>query len=351
MEAQPVVSPVLDAFIARMPKVELHLHLEGSIRPKTLLEIARRNHVEIPARDEAGVAQLFNYRNFHEFLTVFMALARALRRGEDFEQLAYELGDHLADQQVRYAEVMLSPSQYYRRGLDLDEIVQGAAAGFARARRDRGIQVNLAFDYGRQFGPEEAWAILEVALRNRAHTLVGWSIGGDEANYPPEQYAEIFAAARRGGLRLMAHAGEVVGPPSVWGAIDVLKAERLGHGIRSIDDPLLVEQLLARRIVLDVCPTSNLRTGAVTGGIEAHPLRRLYDAGVPLTINSDDPSFFGTTLTDEYRLAAGAFGFGADDLARLVLYAAQAAFLPDDERAALVERITDEFAALGGAGL
>ena len=195
MKTQTLPSAI-DAFITRLPKVETHLHLEGAIRPATLLEIAQRNHVEIPARDEAGVTQLFKYQNFHEFLAVFMALARALLRGEDFEQIAYELGQQLADQNVRYAEVMISPRQHSNRGVDLDEAVQGAAAGFARARAERGVRVNLAFDYGRQFGVEQAWPLLEIAARNQQHSLVAWSIGGDELNYPPEPYGEVFAAAK-----------------------------------------------------------------------------------------------------------------------------------------------------------
>ncbi len=282
---QPL-SPPLEAFIAALPKVELHLHLEGSIVPATLLRIAARNHVELPARDETGVAQLLNYKNFHEFLTVFMVLARSLMHGEDFELLAYELGHHLADQRVRYAEV-----------------------------------------------------------RNRRHSLVAWSIGGDEVNYPPELFAEVFAAARQAGLHLMAHAGEVVGPPSVWGAVDALGCERLGHGIRSVDDEALLAHLRARGVVLDVSPSSNLRTGAVPD-IAAHPLRRLYDAGVHITLNTDDPTFFNTTLNDEYRLAARGFGFDAAELADLALGGVRAAFLPEDEKVELLREFEREIAEL-----
>ncbi len=328
-----------------MPKVELHLHLEGSITPATLLHIANRNQVDIPARDEAGVVQLFNYQNFHEFLAIFMALARSLIHGEDFEQIAYELGLHLADQNVRYAEVMLSAAQYYQRGLDLDEVVQGAAAGFARARRERGVQVNLAFDYGRQFGLDMAWKILEIAVRNMPHTLVVWSIGGDEVNNPPEQFAELFAAARRAGLHLMAHAGEVVGPPSVWGAVDALGVRRIGHGIHSIDDPALIAHLRERQVVLDVCPSSNVRTGAVAS-MAVHPLRRLFDAGVQVTLNTDDPTFFNTTMNQEYELAAHAFGFTTDNLTTLALNGVRAAFLPEPEKLALLRQFEQEIAAL-----
>jgi adenosine deaminase len=335
----------LDTFITQMPKVELHLHLEGSIRPATLLRIARRNRVDIPARDEAGVAQLFNYQNFHEFLTVFMALARSLIHGEDFEDIAYELGQHLADQNVLYAEVMLSPAQYVMRGLDMDELVQGAAAGFARNERERGTRVRLAFDYGRQFGVELAWQILEIAIRNRRHSVVAWSIGGDEVNHPPEPFAEVYAAARHAGLHTMAHAGEVAGPASVWGAVDALGCERLGHGIRSVDDPALMAHLRERKVTLDVSPTSNVRTSAVAS-LAQHPLGRLFDAGICVTLNTDDPTFFDTTLTDEYRLVARVFGFDADRLATLVRNGVHAAFLPNDEKAVLLGHVEDSLGAL-----
>jgi adenosine deaminase len=335
----------LDDFILRMPKAELHLHLEGAIAPATLLEIAQRNQVEIPARDVSGVEQLFDYRDFHEFLTVFMALARALLYPRDFEQIAYELGASLAPQQVRYAEVMISPAQYYRRGMDLNEVIDGTLAGFARATRDFGVRFGLALDYGRQFGVEQGRAILEQVLARSANGIVAWSIGGDELAHPPEPYAEIYADARRAGLHVMAHAGEVVGPASVWGAIDALGAERLGHGIRSIDDPRLLAELRERRVTLDVCPTSNVRTGAVASMAE-HPLRRLFDAGVLVTVNTDDPVFFGTDLVGEYRIAAEAFGFGADELTQLALNAVEASFLPASERAALRNNFMAEIAAL-----
>lgn len=345
MNTQRALTPELDDFIVRMPKVELHLHLEGSISPRALLAIAQRNDVEIPARDEAGVAQLFKYRNFSEFLSVFMALARALRYGQDFEQIAYELGEQLHGQQVRYAEIMLSPALYHRRGIDLSEVVQGTAAGLARAERDFGVRSRLAFDFGRQFGVDLAWQILDVAIQHMRYGVVAWSIGGDELNFPPEPYAEVFAAARRAGLHTMAHAGEVVGAQSVWGAVDVLGVERLGHGIRSIDDPKLLAHLRERRVVLDICPTSNVRTGAVSA-IERHPLRKLFDAGVLISINSDDPIFFATTMVDEYRLAAQAFGFEINELTDVMLGSVRATFLPVDEKEALVAQFEREIRSL-----
>jgi adenosine deaminase len=340
-----VLTAEVEAFIRRMPKVELHLHLEGAIAPQTLLELAERNGVELPARDVAGVEQLLRYRDFGEFLTVFMTMARAIVHGKDFAQVAYELGLELAAQQVRYAEVMLSPMQHINRGMNLRETIEGTAAGFARAEHETGVMVRLALDHGRQYGPALAWYVLEVARETMPLGVVGWSIGGNELDYPPEPFAELYAAARTYGLGLMAHAGEVAGPASVWGAIDALGCARIGHGIRSIDDPKLLRELGRRGVVLDVCPSSNLRTGA-TESWATHPLRALRAAGVAVTINSDDPTFFQTTLTEEYRRAVGYLGLSIDELCATVLTAARSAFLPEPARTALVSRISLELQTL-----
>ncbi|WP_298816777.1 adenosine deaminase [Chloroflexus sp.] len=333
-----MVSPTLESFIARMPKVELHLHLEGSVAPQTFLTLSRRNGIPIPASTEQELQALFHYDDFHAFLDTFMALAATVIHGEDFELLAYELGLSLAAQNVVYAEVMISPMQHVRRGLDLREVLAGAAAGFARAARYNGPRVGIVLDYGRQYGAEAAWPILETAIACRSLGVVGWSIGGNEIGHPPEEFAALFTTARNAGLGVMAHAGEVVGPASVWGAIDVLEVSRIGHGIRSIDDPELVTTLAARGIVLDVCPSSNIRTRAVAGW-PSHPLRQLYEAGVPVTINSDDPTFFETTITEEFRRAAQYLNFTADDFCAMTRTAARATFLPPEAQMMLVKTI------------
>ncbi len=345
MSAERNIDPPLVKFIRAMPKVELHLHLEGALAPATLLAFAERNGVDIPARDIEGVTQLFRYRTLQEFLTVFMALARTMVEPRDFEQAAFELGEQLAQQRVRYAEVMISPVQHLRRGVDLTAAVRATWAGMGRARAASGVQMAIIFDYGRQFGVDLAWEVLDIALACRDSGVVGWSIGGDEAQQPPEPFAEVYAAARAGGLRLMAHAGEVGGPDSVRGAIDALQVERIGHGIRSIGDPALVRELAARRITLDICPRSNLRTGAAPTVADI-PLRQLYDAGVRLTINTDDPVFFETTMCGELLFVAQQFGFGADELCRMTLDAVDASFLAPQPKHELRAAIAAELTAL-----
>lgn len=337
------LSAAIEAFIIRMPKIELHLHLEGSISSRTLRQLARRNGVRVS--NLGDTSQLYGFQDFGEFLLRYRDLLRAVVSGEDFELLAYELGVSLAQQQVLYGEVMLSPVQHVLRGVDLYEAVQGCAAGFDRAWKEYGIVLMLAFDYGRQYGPDDAWAILEVAQNTRSYGMVGWSIGGQEPGYPPEPYAAVFAAAQQAGLHLMAHAGEVAGAASVWGAVDTLHVQRIGHGIRCIEDPALVAHLRERGTVLDICPTSNIFTGAVAHW-EEHPIRQLFDAGVTVTVNSDDPAFFRTSITNEYRQIARRFGFTVDDLCQLVQASVNAAFLDSETRSRLGARVSRELAAL-----
>jgi adenosine deaminase len=340
-----LTSSSLNEFIAQLPKVELHLHLEGSIQPSTLLRIAQRNKIDLPAYTTFGIEQLFAFDNFQQFLSQFMLLARSLQYGEDFEDIAYELGQSLAEQHVCYAEVMISPAQYVLRGLDLDELVQGAAAGFARNYRESGTRVGLVFDYGRQYGIEMGWQILESAIRNRHNGVIAWSIGGDELNFPPEPFADIYSAARREGLHTMAHAGEVVGASSVWGALQNLSCERIGHGIRSIDDPELLHYLRQHEITLDISISSNVRTKAVAS-VDTHPIRQLYDAGLLLTLNTDDPVFFNTDLNNEYRLAARHFGFDAEQLSQFVYNAIHGSFLPKDAKVDLHSQVEQQIMQL-----
>ena len=341
-----VAHPSLAEFIRRMPKAELHIHLEGSISPRTLLELATKNGTDLAASDLVGVEQLFRYDNFLGFLDVYRACARCLLKGEDFERVAYEMARDLADQNVRYAEVMLSPAQHMQRNMDFDEILGGVAGGFARANREFGIVCRPAFDFGRQFSLEQALRAVELAQAGMDYGVVAFSIGGDEANYPPEPFVEVFAVAKAVGLHVMAHAGEVAGANSVRGAIEMLGVDRIGHGFRVLEDPELTA-ILARRgdITFDVCPTSNIKTGVIAT-IDQHPLRRMLDAGLPITLNSDDPTLFDTTVTGEFILAADHFAFTTDEICAVALQGIRGAFMPAAERQFLLAQFKAEQTAL-----
>lgn len=337
-----MIHPPLAEFIRRMPKAELHIHLEGSISPRTLLELATKNGTPLAATDLKGVERLFHYDHFLGFLEVYRACARCLIHGEDFERVAYELAADLALQQVRYAEVMLSPAQHMLRDMDFNEILQGVSSGFERARREYGILCQSAFDFGRQFGLDEARRAVDLAYQGRQHGVIAFSIGGDEANFPPEPFADVFAAARAVGLHVMAHAGEVAGAASVRGAIEQLGAKRIGHGFRILEDAALTAEVARRDdLTFDVCPTSNLRTGVIAS-IRDHPVRRMFDAGLPISLNSDDPTLFHTTITDEFLLVADHFAFTVDEICRIAQQGVRGAFLPPAERERLLAEMQRE---------
>jgi adenosine deaminase len=313
-----------------MPKVELHVHLEGSIRPQTLAELAAANHVDLPG----GIAAAYSFSDFQGFIDAYMRCAACLCTHEDFQRVTYELLCDEAAQNIRYCEVFLSPMQHLRRDFDFDCIMHAIRAGYEQAHREHGIRMGVIFDHGRQFGVEAGSRVLERALATRHYGVIGLSIGGDEVHYPPELFTELFARAQQAGLYLTAHAGEVRGPESVWGAIRSLHVRRIGHGIHAIEDPQLVAFLRDNHLSLDVCPTSNVRTGAVAA-LADHPVRRLFDAGVPITLSSDDPALFETNLTQEYLLLADHFGFTREELVQVSLNGVHASFLPEAEKAAL----------------
>ncbi len=317
------------SWLQEMPKVELHVHLEGSIRPQTLAELAEKNHVDLPG----GVDAVYHFADFRGFLDSYMRCAACLCTQDDFQRVTYEFLADEAAQGIRYCEVFLSSMQHLRRDLDFECLMQGVQAGYRQAREEYNIRMGVIFDHGRQFGPEAGLEVLDRALLTRNYGVIGLSIGGDEENYPPELFGELFRKAGQGGLHLTAHAGEVRGPESVWGAL-ALGVQRIGHGIRSIDDPELVHHLHMGGIFLDVCPTSNLRTGAVPS-LRAHPVRRLFDAGVLITLSSDDPALFQTNLIQEYLLLAECFAFTRDELWQVSLNGVRACFLPAEEKAGL----------------
>ena len=281
------------------PKIELHVHLEGTVRPDTLLEIARRNDYPLPADTVEGLAALYEFRDFERFVDVWILTTNALQTEADFRQVVVDYAAEAASHGAVYVEGIFSPAERVRRGVSWDEVYSGFRDGAQEAKELHGVEVALTPDIPRGFTLEEARQTVRYAVE---YGLAGVGLGGLEAQFPPEPYADVFREARAEGLASVPHAGEVVGPASVWGALDALGADRVRHGIRAVEDPALVRELAAREIVLDVCPISNLRTGAVAS-LEKHPLPKLVGAGVLCSISTDDPAMFDTDLSRDYEAA------------------------------------------------
>ena len=285
------------------PKIELHVHLEGTVRPATLLEIARRNDYALPADTEDGVAALYDFRDFAHFIEVWILTTNALQTAEDFRQVLVDYAGEAASHGAVYLEGIFSPADRARRGVRWEDMFEGYCDGAVEARELHGVDVRLTPDITRGFTFDEAEETVRWASRYRDRGVVGVGLGGLEAEYPPEPYAPTFERARGEGLASVPHAGEVAGPASVRSAVDALGAVRVRHGIRAVEDAALVDELRDRGVVLDVCPISNVRTRAVAS-LDEHPLRRLVTAGVHCSVSTDDPAMFDTDLTRDYQAAS-----------------------------------------------
>jgi len=287
------------------PKIELHVHLEGTVRPATLLEIARRNEVSLPADTVEELAELYRFRDFNHFISVWVMTTGALRTAEDFRQVVVGYAEEAAGHGPVYIEGIFSPAEPVARGVPWEEVFDGYCDGTQAARELHGVEVRLTPDIPRGFPlPGAAEDTARYAVKYRDRGVVGLGLGGLEAQFPPEPYADAFALAREGGIASVPHAGEVAGIASIQGALEALGADRIRHGIRAVDDPGMVRELAGRGTVLDVCPISNLRTGAVRS-LADHPLPELVKAGVRCSLSTDDPAMFGTDLGQEYEAATG----------------------------------------------
>ena len=284
------------------PKIELHVHLEGTVRADTLRAIAKRNDYPLPDDLES----LYRFRDFRHFIEVWILTTNALQTEADFRQMVVDYAEEAASHGAVYLEGIFSPAERVRRGISYETIFEGVVSGAQEAKERHGVEIRLTPDIPRGFTMDEARATVEWSARYRDRGVVGVGLGGLEAEFPPEPYAEVFAQARTLGLGSVPHAGEVAGPASVRGALEALGADRLRHGIRAEADPGLLRELADRGTVLDVCPLSNVRTGAVRSLAE-HPLPRLVAAGVRCSISTDDPAMFDTDLGRDYE-AATSFG-------------------------------------------
>jgi aminodeoxyfutalosine deaminase len=303
----------MDDFLRDLPKAELHIHLEGSVEPETLYELDPSTSIE-------EYRALYHYTDFDSFLRAFGAVGKRLRAPEDYGLITRRLLERLEAQNVRYAEIMVAAGVVLWKQQDFAPIFECIHA----AARESSVEVRWILDAVRQFGVEPAMQVASLAAERVNQGVVALGIGGSEERGPASWFTDVFAFARNAGLRLHAHAGESMGPESIWDAL-ALGAERIGHGIAAVGDPALMRHLRDREIPLEICITSNLVTGVVKR-IEDHPLRRLFDAGVPIVLNSDDPAMFRCSLTGEYRLAAEQFGFTEGELRQLAENAFRYAF-------------------------
>ncbi|MDE2483252.1 MAG: adenosine deaminase [bacterium] len=338
--------------IASLPKIHLHCHLEGTLRAETFVELTRRAGISTRYRpgqpDIAGPedpAEVYRFANFGEFLLTFGAVSRSLAGPDDYARLTREFVADALAQRVRYGELFVSPSvwAFFHPELDVPATIRLIVQEL-RAARGHGAEFALIADVTRNFGPESAMRTARMAAELAGDGVIGIGLGGDETRFPPELFTDVYAFARAQGLRAVAHAGEAAGAQSVRDAVEQLGAERIGHGIRALEDPAVIELLRERRIPLEVCPTSNHLTGAAASDAP-HPFAELDRAGVIVTIDADDPTLFGTSITREYELVAR--DAGLDTLKRFILQAVDASFLDGARKRGLRDRVSAELSALG----
>ena len=322
-------------FIQAMPKVELHVHLEGTVQPETLLGLAHRNGVELPASDIAGLRDWYRFRDFDHFISIFSTICGCLRTPDDFARIVYEYGRSMHTQNIRYAEVTFSPYTHVTPQLPWHALLAALNQGRARAEQEWGVRMRWIPDIVRCF-PDTANMVVDWLTDPQAQAggVVALGLGGPEVGWPPELFEDAFRVALDKGLHSNPHAGETVGPASVWGALRALKAERIGHGLRAVEDPLLLAYLVEHQIPLEVSLTSNLCLGVAPSYAE-HPLAALIGAGACVTLNSDDPAMFNTTLAAEYVHAVHDCGLTVEQLKIIALNAVRASYLPDAEKTAM----------------
>lgn len=313
----------------RVPKVELHLHLEGAVPLPAFWELLRKYDGQSEVADLTALEARFRYRDFRHFLDTWMWQVGFLRELDDFTFIGEAVARHLRAQNIRYVEAFCSPPDFARRGLGVAEIVSALRAGLDRVD---GIRIALVPDLVRNYGPEQGARTLDALAEVRDRGVIGVGIGGDERKFPPEPFAEVYEHARALGLRTSAHAGEGAGAESVWGAVRALRVDRIGHGTRAVEDPALVAHLAESRVALEMCPLSNVCT-AVVPDLAAHPIRAFMDQGLLITVNTDDPTLFQTSLAHEYRELVRVHGFSRDEIRTLIDNAVEASWLsPEDKQ-------------------
>ncbi|GAA0920142.1 adenosine deaminase [Nonomuraea longicatena] len=347
MAAPMVVVMTTDAFIDDLPKVELHVHLVGSASVPTVLELARRYPGSGVPTTEEELRAFYTFKDFPAFARVYEKVNSLVREPEDVATLVLGLARDLAPQRGRYVELQVTPYAHHVMGIPMRAVTEALDLASRRSLEEYGVEMAYIFDIPGEHGEEAARVTLEHSLQEPPEALVGFGLAGIEQERPKyrDTFRDAFTAARNAGLRSLPHAGEMDGAEVIWESLEALGAERIAHGIRCLDDPKLVAVLRERQIPLDVCPTSNVYTGQIAR-IEDHPLPRLLEEGLFLTLNTDDPPMFATSLNEEYRVVARTFGLGVPELAQLARNGVQASSMAADRKSAVIAEI-DALAARG----
>jgi adenine deaminase len=332
----------LDAFIAGLPKAELHMHIEGSLEPELMFALAERNGVAIPFDSVEAVRAAYSFSNLQDFLDIYYQGANVLRTAQDFQDLAAAYFDRIAADGVVHAEIFFDPQTHTDRGISFDIVMEGLLAGMADAEARHGISSKLILCFLRHLDEDAAFTTLEQA-KPWLDRIAAVGLDSSELGHPPAKFARVFAAAKALGLKLVAHAGEEGPPAYVYEALDLLHIDRLDHGNRSLEDAALTERLVAEQMTLTVCPLSNVKLCNVVA-MDVHPIDRMLALGLRATINSDDPAYFGGYMNDNFRAAAAGRGLDRGQLVTLARNSFLGSFLSDEEKAAHVARV-DAYAA------
>jgi aminodeoxyfutalosine deaminase len=348
MNVQRPVAQSTQQFIQALPKAEIHIHLEGAIQPATLIELARRHRRldSLPSTEVEELQKWFAFTDFPHFIQIYWTISDLLRTPDDFALVTHACGADMARQNIRYRELTFTPFTHIdlqKKGLTIDDLLAGLEAGRTQARQDFGVEICWVFDLPRNvsfrpdhsYDPDPAERTLAYALAGQEQGVVGLGLGGFEVGAPPEPFAHAFAAAKAAGLLSVPHAGETMGAASVWGAVSTLQADRIGHGVRAIEDPELLALLKERQIVLEVNPTSHVCLPVYDCHAD-HPFPQLDQMDLLVTVNSDDPALFNTSLCQEYAVLATEFGYGQADLARIARNAFVACGAPAEIKARLL---------------
>jgi len=323
--------------IHKLPKVELHSHLEGTIKPELAKQIAKRNAAPLD-NNLFDDNQSYAWSDFASFLTAYDSVSSCLKNGEDYRDITYEYLKDCASENVIYAETFISPDHAAECGISYDDMISGIASGIDDAERDFGIVGRIIVTCVRHLGPEQGLNVVQTMVDNPHPYVVGFGMGGDENAFTIEEYAPVYNIAANAGYACTVHAGEICGPDSVWDAINYLPISRIGHGVKSVYDEKLISELINRKIHLEICPGSNLALSLFPNW-KSHPLLTIMNKGISISLNSDDPPFFNTTVGKEYQNSAKNFNLNAEDLKQISLMAMEASFADIKTKSRLIEEI------------